>query len=234
MPNGAIFTTVHDLARFVGFELGHGPREVLQRSTLDDAFGGLVATDPFMARGYGLGFMSMRRDEFGYVGHNGSVAGYQAAMYFDRQMQVGVVLFRNAIGGKQEADRLAVDILSSLVSARQAVIQADIDKRFKAQTPTPGSEAAVRRIIEELRRGSPNYDSIRTGFARQTRRQLADEQGAMVNMGALQSLTFKRVGPAGPNIFEAKFEKGIQEWRIWFNPEGVVDVFLHRPITPPQ
>ena len=234
VPNGAMFTTVHDLARFVSFELGHGPRDVLQRSTLDEAFGGLVATDPFMTRGYGLGFMSMRRDDLGYTGHSGSVGGYQAAMYFDCQMQVGVVLFRNVIGGKQEADRLAVDILSLLVTARQAVIRADIDKRFKAQTPSPGSEAALRRIIEELRRGSPNYDLIGTGYARQARRQLADEQAAIVALGALQSLTFKRVGPAGPNIFDATFEKGIQEWRIWFNPEGVVDVFLHRPITPPQ
>ena len=234
VPNGAIFTTVDDLARFVGFELGRGPHSVLQSTTLEDAFGGLVATDASLDRGYGVGFMAMRRDDLSYVGHSGSVAGYQAAMYFHRQLQLGVVLFRNVIGGKQEPDRLAVDILSSLVHARQAVIQADIDKRVREQTPTPGSEVTLRRIIEELRRGSPNYDLLNPVFAQRTRRQLADEQAFIVSLGALQSLTFKRVGPAGPNIFEAKFEKGVQEWRIWFNPDGVVDIFLHRTVTPPQ
>ena len=51
VPNGAIFTTVDDLARFVSFELGHGPDSVLPKPMLDDAFGGLVATDrPLVGR----------------------------------------------------------------------------------------------------------------------------------------------------------------------------------------
>jgi aromatic ring-cleaving dioxygenase len=234
VPNGAIFTTVDDLARFVAFELGRGPRGVLQRATLDDAFGGLIATDPSLERGYGLGFMAMRRGEFTYTGHNGSVAGYQASMYFDRQMQLGVVLFRNAEGGRQEADRLAVDILSLLVHTRQADIQADINARLKEQKASPGSEAALRRIIDELRLGKPNYDLMNPVLARQIRRQLTEEQAAIVALGALTSLTFKRVGPAGPNFYQATFEKGAQEWRIWLSPEGSVDFFTHRPIATPK
>jgi CubicO group peptidase (beta-lactamase class C family) len=46
VPNGAIFTTVDDLARFVVFELGRGPDSVLDRSMLDESFGGVVATTP--------------------------------------------------------------------------------------------------------------------------------------------------------------------------------------------
>jgi len=229
VPNGALFTTVDDLARFVAFELGRGPRTVLRRATLDDAFGGLVAAAPDLGQGYGLGFMARRRDAISYLGHSGGVAGYQASMYFDRQMQLGVVLFRNVSGGRQDPDRLAVDILSSLVTARRAEIQADIDARFKEQRASPGSEAALRRIIEELRHGNPNYDLMNPVLARQVRRQLADEQAAIVALGALTALTFKGVGPAGPNIYQATFEKGAQEWRIWLNTEGSVDFFNHRP-----
>lgn len=237
VPNGAIFTTVDDLARFVSFELGRGPAAVLPRAALDDAFEGLVATDPGLDRGYGLGFMAMRRDDpdsFVYVGHSGNFVGYNASMWFHRQMQLGVVLFRNVTGGRQDPDRLAVDILESLVRARQGAIQADIIDRFKTQKASPGSEVALRRIIEQLRVGRPDYDLMGPSLARRVRRELAEEQAAIAALGALTSITFKRVGAAGPNFYEARFEKGAQEWRIWLNPEGTVDFFTHRPIATPK
>jgi CubicO group peptidase (beta-lactamase class C family) len=233
VPNGALFTTVDDLARFVAFELGRGPDSVLARAMLDDVFGGAVATDAFMQTGYGLGFMAMRRDDHAFLGHSGSVAGYQAAMYFDRGMKIGVVLFRNVIGGKQDPNRLAVDILSLLVARKVADIQADIDRRVKAQVASPGSEAALRRLIEELRVGDPDYDLMSSAMARETRRQVAQHQATMARLGALQSLSFKGVGPAGPNIYQAKFEKGSLEWRIWLNLDGSVDVFRYRAPPPP-
>ncbi|MGH7638235.1 MAG: serine hydrolase domain-containing protein [Gemmatimonadaceae bacterium] len=233
VPNGAIFTTVDDLARFVAFELGRGPDSVLARSFLDDAFGGLVATDAFLQTGYGLGFMAMRRDDYSFFGHSGSVAGYRAAMYYDRNYQLGVVVFRNAIGGEQDPNRLAVDILSSLAATKRAEIQADIDRRVKAQAASPGSEASVRRLIEELRIGTPNYDVMSSALARLTRRRLTEHQATMAKLGALQSLIFKGVGPAGPNIYEARFEKGSLEWRIWLNLDGGVDHFTYRVAASP-
>jgi hypothetical protein len=178
--------------------------------------------------------MSMRRDGYTYIGHNGGVAGYAASMYFNRQMQLGVVVLRNVIGGKQRPDRLAVDILESLATAREAEIQADIDARFKAQRAATGSESALRRIIEELRQGAFKYDVLDVELARQLRRRVRGEQAALVTLGPLKSLTFKRVGPAGPNIYEATFENGVEEWRIWLNPEGRVDYFTHRPLPAPR
>ncbi|HEY7393485.1 MAG TPA: serine hydrolase domain-containing protein [Gemmatimonadaceae bacterium] len=232
VPNGAIFTTVDDLARFVSFELGRGPDSVLPRSVLDEAFGGIVASDASLDGGYGLGFQAMRRGDYSFLGHGGSVAGYQAAMYYDRGMQLGVVLFRNVIGGKQNPSRLATDILSSLANAKRAEIQADIDRRVKAQVASPGSEAAVRRLIEELRSGKPNYDLMSSALARETRRQITEQQATIAKLGALQSLTFKGVGPAGPNIYQATFEKGALEWRVWLNLDGSVDFFNYRTVPP--
>ena len=117
VPNGAIFTTVDDLSRFVEFELGHGPASVLPPARLDTSFGGFVASSADLSSGYGLGFMAMRRQAFTYTGHNGGVAGYGASMYFSRPAQVGVVLFRNVVGGKVNPDRLAVEILQRLVES---------------------------------------------------------------------------------------------------------------------
>ena len=115
VPNGALFTTIDDLSRFVEFELGHGPESVLPTARLDSAFSGLVASSPELGSGYGLGFMAMRREAFTFTGHSGGVAGYLSWMYFSRPAQVGVVVFRNATGGKANGNRLAIDILSRLV-----------------------------------------------------------------------------------------------------------------------
>ncbi len=230
VPNGAIFTTVDDLARFVSFELGQGPDSVLDRSVLDDAFGGLVATDAFVQSGYGLGFMAMQRDGFPVLGHNGSVTGYRASMYYDRHAQLGVVVLRNVIGGAQDPDRLAVDILTTLATAHRAAIQADINRRVKAQVASPRSEPAVRRIIEELRSGAPEYDRMSPAMARQTRRQITADQATIMGLGALESLTFVRVGVAGPDIYRAVFAKGTLEWRIWLSLNGRVDIFDYRPV----
>ena len=232
VPNGAIFTTVDDLARFVALELGQGPESVVPRAMLDEAFGGLVATDRSMESGYGLGFMAMSRDGYSYLGHGGSVAGYRAAMYYDRPRKLGVIVLRNVGGGKQNADRLAVDILSLLAARKVREIQADIDKRFKAQSASPGSEAAVRRLIDELRSGKPDYERMSSAEARETRRQIAQHEATIAKLGALQSLTFKGVGPAGPNIYLATFERGSQEWRVWMNLDGSVDVFRYREVSP--
>jgi hypothetical protein len=201
---------------------------------LDDAFGGLVATDRSLETGYGLGFMAMSRDGYSYLGHSGSVAGYRAAMYYDRPRKLGVVVFRNVGGGKQDADRLAVDILSALAAKKVAEIQADIDKRFKGQVASPGSEAAVRRLVEELRIGKPNYELMSSDLARETRRQITQHEATIAKLGALQSLTFKGVGPAGPNIYLAAFDKGSLEWRVWLNLDGSVDVFRYRDVSPPK
>jgi CubicO group peptidase (beta-lactamase class C family) len=232
VPNGAIFTTVDDLARFVSFELGQGPDSVLPKSVLDDAFGGVVVTDANLGTGYGLGFMARQRNGDSILGHDGSVTGYRAAMYFDRNAQLGVVVFRNVTGGKQDPNRLAADLLFTLAGAYRAGIGADIDRRVKAQVPSPRSEPDVRRLIEELRLGKPDYDQMASDLARQTRRQLAEEQATIANLGALQSVAFVRVGPAGPDIYRAAFAKGTQEWRIWHSPNGRVDYFNFRAVPP--
>src|SRR5689334_15642695 len=185
VPNGAIFTTVDDLARFVVLELGRGPQSVVPRSILDEAFGGLVASDRSLDGGYGLGFMAATRDGYSYTGHGGSVAGYRAAMYYDRVRKLGVVAFRNVGGGKANVDRLAVSILSLLAKKKRDEIQADIDQRFKTQVASPGSEAAVRRLVEELRAGKPDYDLMNADFARETRRQLAQHKATIGKLGAL-------------------------------------------------
>ena len=88
-------------------------------------------------------------------------------------------------------------------------------KRFKDQTLRPGSEAALRKMIEGLRLGKPDYDLMSPGLADVTRQQLPQLQSMIVELGALQSVTFKGVGPGGADIYQVKFENGSLEYRIW-------------------
>ena len=102
-------------------------------------------------------------------------------------------------------------------------------KRFKDQTAAPGSEAALRRMIEDLRLGKPNYGLMSPGLADITRQQLPQLQSMIVDLGALQSVTFKGVGPGGADIYQVKFEKGSLEYRIWLAPDGKIESANVRP-----
>jgi CubicO group peptidase (beta-lactamase class C family) len=64
--------------------------------------------------------MVMRRGDFTWLGHSGGVAGYTAMMYFDREHQLGVIVLRNATGGRARIGRLAPDMLRTLIDARLA------------------------------------------------------------------------------------------------------------------
>ena len=123
VPNGGLFTTIDDLSRFLAFQLGNGPAAVLSPARLDSVYAGVVATSVDEGFGYGLGFMLQHRDDFPWLGHSGGTPGYQAVMYFDRDHQLGVIMFRNASGGKASINRLAPDMLKGLILAKLAAKQ---------------------------------------------------------------------------------------------------------------
>ena len=106
---------------------------------------------------------------------------------------------------------------------------AAFDKRFKDQTAAPGSEAALRRMIEELQNGKPNYDRMSAGLANATRQQLPQLQSTITGLGALQSVKFTGVGPGGADIYQVKFEKGSLEYRIWLAADGKIESTNFRP-----
>ena len=102
-------------------------------------------------------------------------------------------------------------------------------KRFKDQTAMPGSDVALRKMIDDLRNGKPDYDHMSAGLAAATRQQLPQIQPMISQMGALQSLTFTGVGPGGADIYTAKFENGSLEYRIMLGPDGKVEGAQVRP-----
>ena len=96
----------------------------------------------------------------------------------------------------------------------------DLAKRVKEQTQSPGTEAALRRSIQELQLGEPKYDLMSPQLAEITRQQLPQLKASIAQFGAMQSVTFKGVGPGGADIYEVKFEHAAIEWRIMLGPDG--------------
>jgi phosphoribosylaminoimidazole-succinocarboxamide synthase len=102
-------------------------------------------------------------------------------------------------------------------------------KRVKDQTQDPRTEAALRRDIEELRIGQPKYELMSSGLANVTRQQLPQLQATVTQLGTVQSVTFKGVGPGGADIYDVKFEHGSTEWRIMMESDLKVASVGFRP-----
>jgi CubicO group peptidase (beta-lactamase class C family) len=120
VPNGAIFSTVNDLAKFVAWELGEGPAGILDKAKQDANYLRVYsATGPALASGYGLGFTSTRRGDVIMLGHGGSTEGYHASALFHRASKLGVIVLRGCDSCPFDASPVAARILERLVNAVQ-------------------------------------------------------------------------------------------------------------------
>jgi CubicO group peptidase (beta-lactamase class C family) len=113
VPNGAIYTTVADLARFTSFLMGKGPDSVLKTAALERFQAQtIVPADAELTSGYGIGFQVDRHDNVVAFGHGGAVAGYTAMLLINRSKGVGVVVFSNGAANPGSIAQRALDILS--------------------------------------------------------------------------------------------------------------------------
>lgn len=130
----------------------------------------------------------------------------------------------------QNGRDMAAKRLDDSVFKRLANAAAATAKRVKDQTPYPEGEATVRRMIEELRSGQPDYNRMGENLAAVTRQQLPQLEATITRLGAIQTINFKGVGPAGADIYEVQFENGSLEYRIMLGPDGKAETAGIRPL----
>ena len=109
VPNGGIYSTVGDLAKFAAALLGVSPVQILSAASRAE-----ILTPQAPAESYGLGFSIQEEEGMKIVGHGGSVAGYNAALAFDLESQIGVAMLRTT-----SYDPPTGDLLRVLVAASQ-------------------------------------------------------------------------------------------------------------------
>jgi CubicO group peptidase (beta-lactamase class C family) len=106
----------------------------------------------------------------------------------------------------------------------QSVLEQSIktEGRVKSQTPAFGGEQALVRSIADLARGDPNYDQMVPEFATAIRQDLAGMRRFFVELGPVQSATFKRVRPGGGDVYGVTFQHGFRDIEILLAPDGRV------------
>jgi len=109
VPNGGIYSTVGDLAKFAAAMMGESPVEILSE---EDRAEMLTPQPP--AEGYGLGFQVGEEQGMRLAGHGGSVAGYNAGLVFDLNSKIGIAVLRTT-----SYNPSVLGLLEKLVAARR-------------------------------------------------------------------------------------------------------------------
>jgi hypothetical protein len=86
--------------------------------------------------------------------------------------------------------------------------------------PLPGSEAALRHLIDSIRRGDPDYSRMSKQAANGIRQQLGLIQAIMGRAGSIEAISFVGVGRTGQDIYRVKSENGSAEVRLDLLKDG--------------
>jgi D-alanyl-D-alanine carboxypeptidase len=116
VPNGALFSTMNDMARFVSWELGASSTELISKTTQTANYAQTFPADSPTAA-YGVGFQQVRRGDVTMLGHGGSTAGYLSSALFHRGSGYGVIVFRNCDSCAMAPGPVAASALETIVKA---------------------------------------------------------------------------------------------------------------------
>jgi Peptidase family S41/N-terminal domain of Peptidase_S41 in eukaryotic IRBP len=118
---------------------------------------------------------------------------------------------------------------------RSLATQSDVDPLVEANllkirtTPLPGSAEAVRRNLEELASGMPNYGLMSPDLANVTKQQLPMLQPFVSKMGAIKTVTFNSVAMDGFDMYDVTFANGAMQCGIYVTPDGKIASAWIRP-----
>lgn len=139
VPNGGIYSTVGDLAKFAAAMMGESPVQILSAASRAEIF-----TPQAPADGYGLGFSVREADGMKIVGHGGSVAGYNANLSFELGSGVGVSMLRTTTYNPPTGA-----LLQALVRANTEVLS---EEDLAAEAGAWRARMQLRRAITRINR----------------------------------------------------------------------------------
>jgi hypothetical protein len=97
------------------------------------------------------------------------------------------------------------------------------EQTLNASTPHPNREASLRRYVESLERGVPNYDEMPPEGVAAIRRNLPNILAAIRPLGQLRSIAFDHSAPNDTDVYLVTFERGKAEWDMGpLSPDGKV------------
>ena len=115
------------------------------------------------------------------------------------------------------------DVPMKRINATEAQrIEDFVAEKLKRQLPSPGTEPALRRLIEGLRTGKPNYQEMGPALAEATRQQLSHLHSDIREAGSIQSIRFVGVGNGGVDVYVVEHERRTLCWRIGLDSDGTI------------
>ena len=123
----------------------------------------------------------------------------------------------------------ATFFLPRIDEASIAQLKADVAARIASNMPAPGSEAAVRKYVNAISAGAPNYEDMEAHLADTIRAQWPQLKQGMEFLGAVKSVDFVRVGDGGWDVYRVKYANGTLLWRIGLAPNGRINYSLALP-----
>jgi hypothetical protein len=116
-------------------------------------------------------------------------------------------------------------------STTAELIKKEIAERIKHRIPMPGSEQAVRRLIDTGRSGNPDYDQLSPALAETVRAQLPYWQTVGQYFGGIVSIEFVGVSNQGWDIYRVQHEHDVQQYRIALGDDGKIYGFSEASAT---
>jgi hypothetical protein len=108
-------------------------------------------------------------------------------------------------------------------SATAQTIKANNELRARSQTPVPGSDAALKRLIDGILAGKPNYDEMTPWYAGLLRQGWPITNSIYAKRGAVRSLEFRLVNRDGGDVYEVRQEGGVSYWIIYLDSNGLIE-----------
>jgi len=97
-------------------------------------------------------------------------------------------------------------------------------------TAAPGSEAALRRFLDGLAKGAPNYADLAPEFADTVRERLASTKADFDRFGGVQSMAFRDIDMMGGDTYEVTFAKGRAQVTLLMGADGKIVGMGYRPL----
>jgi beta-lactamase regulating signal transducer with metallopeptidase domain len=93
--------------------------------------------------------------------------------------------------------------------------------RFASQTAQPGGEAALRRVVEGILSGHPNYDEMSDAIGAVVKRQMP-YLSKMSEQGSITAIRFVGVSNDGTDSYSVMQEKGATHWLQMLDDKGKI------------
>jgi DNA-binding transcriptional MerR regulator len=112
-------------------------------------------------------------------------------------------------------------------------LEARFEERIRQNRPYPGSEAVLKRLINEAQTGQVDWSWKSEAFRLTTEKWVAGMQTWLAKLGAVKSHAFIGVNRQGWDVYRVALDHGTVEWSFSLQSDGILDGEWIREVPTP-